>query len=110
MISLAIDTTDRNEASISVNSGGNIRKYQKIQKIPKKSQILLPLIEQAFIKSENAFDEISDISVATGPGSFTGIRVGITAAQILGLLLAVPVNNLPPGTVIAQEYFPNKFD
>ena len=36
--------------------------------------------------------DITEIEVHTGPGSFTGLRVGIAVATTLGKLLNIPVN------------------
>lgn len=58
----------------------------------KTSHDLVPLIEEALHENKLTFTDISEISVHTGPGSFTGLRVGIAVANTLGLLLGVPVN------------------
>ncbi len=61
-----------------------------------KSQIVLPMIDEA-LKAKNAkVADISEIDVAIGPGSFTGIRVGISVAQALGYALNIPVNGKKP--------------
>jgi tRNA threonylcarbamoyladenosine biosynthesis protein TsaB len=36
--------------------------------------------------------DIKEIEVNTGPGSFTGLRVGISVANTLGFVLKIPVN------------------
>ncbi len=48
-------------------------------------------LEKLLKKADASFLEINLILVSTGPGSFTGIRVGLSAAKILGLSLDVPV-------------------
>ncbi len=45
------------------------------------------------------------IIVDTGPGSFTGIRIGIAAARALGLAWGVPVTGLEGGALVAAEAF-----
>jgi tRNA threonylcarbamoyl adenosine modification protein YeaZ len=45
------------------------------------------------------------ILVDTGPGSFTGIRIGIAAARALGLAWGVPVAGLEGGALVAAEAF-----
>lgn len=52
-----------------------------------RSQVLLPMIE----KLTHGRD-ITEIEVNTGPGSFTGLRVGVAVANALGFALGVPVN------------------
>ena len=72
------------------------------------SQVLLPLIEK-ILKLHSTpgvsaggkrdihtgsvdWDVLEAIEVETGPGSFTGIRVGVSVANALGYSLGIPVN------------------
>lgn len=75
-----IDTSNIREATVTLGS------------FHKTSHDLLPLIEEALRESNLALTDISEISVHSGPGSFTGLRVGIAVANTLGLLLGIPVN------------------
>lgn len=45
------------------------------------SQTLLPLIEQILKISETSLDEIDCFSCSTGPGSFTGVRIGVATVK-----------------------------
>lgn len=56
------------------------------------SQVLLPLIIKILKKNKLNFKDLSGIEVETGPGSFTGLRVGVSVAQALGYALNIPVN------------------
>jgi len=57
-----------------------------------KSQTLLPFIEQELSKRDLTFHDITEIEIATGPGSFTGLRVGLSIAQALVWILHIPLN------------------
>lgn len=64
-----------------------------------KSQQVLSLIDQSLKKhlprrqaGHKTLKEITEIQVETGPGSFTGLRVGVAVANALGWALKVPVN------------------
>jgi tRNA threonylcarbamoyladenosine biosynthesis protein TsaB len=52
---------------------------------------LLPMMEQVMGSIEGGFASLARIAVTIGPGSFTGIRVGISAARAIGLALKIPV-------------------
>ena len=54
--------------------------------------MVLPMIEEVLREHNLKLSDISEIRVATGPGSFTGLRVGTTVANALGYLLDIPVN------------------
>ena len=58
------------------------------------AEALMPLIARVIEKSGGDFTTIDRIAVTTGPGSFTGLRVGIAAARGLGLAAGKPVVGL----------------
>jgi len=53
--------------------------------------LLMPMIQQALQKAGCAYADLSRVAVAVGPGSFTGLRVGLAAAQGIGLAAGIPV-------------------
>lgn len=63
------------------------------------AEALLPLIKRVVTKSasvsggnaHDGFSAIDRVAVTVGPGSFTGLRVGISAARAIGLAANVPV-------------------
>lgn len=58
----------------------------------RSSQKLLPFIDEVLTKNGKTVKDITEIGVATGPGSFTGLRVGVSVANALGWVLKIPVN------------------
>lgn len=56
------------------------------------SQILLPLVEELLSSQKLKYADLTSIEVETGPGSFTGLRVGVSVANALGFSLKIPVN------------------
>jgi tRNA threonylcarbamoyladenosine biosynthesis protein TsaB len=52
--------------------------------------MLMPMIERAMAKAGCGYADLARIAVAVGPGSFTGIRVGLAAALGLSLASGVP--------------------
>ncbi|HTJ03192.1 MAG TPA: tRNA (adenosine(37)-N6)-threonylcarbamoyltransferase complex dimerization subunit type 1 TsaB [Methylovirgula sp.] len=55
------------------------------------SEALLPMIERVMAHAEGGFAALSRIAVTVGPGSFTGLRIGIAAARAIGIACNVPV-------------------
>lgn len=56
------------------------------------SQVLLPLIFKLLQTTNYELKTLKGIGVETGPGSFTGLRVGASVANALGFSLGIPVN------------------
>ena len=50
----------------------------------------MPMIEATLARSGLSYADLDRIAVTTGPGSFTGVRVGIAAARALALALELP--------------------
>ncbi len=55
------------------------------------AEALLPLIDQVMARTAGGFPALSRIAVTVGPGSFTGLRIGIAAARAIGIACHVPV-------------------
>lgn len=51
----------------------------------------LPMIEELFKENNIEFNSIKDIVVINGPGSFTGIRIGLSIVKTMAYALKVPV-------------------
>lgn len=55
------------------------------------AEALLPLVERIVAAVEGGFAALDRIAVTIGPGSYTGLRVGIAAARAIGLAAGLPV-------------------
>jgi tRNA threonylcarbamoyladenosine biosynthesis protein TsaB len=55
------------------------------------AEALLPLIDRVSSKVEGGFESLDRVAVTVGPGSYTGLRVGISAARGIGLAAGIPV-------------------
>lgn len=55
------------------------------------AEALLPLIDRVVAGVEGGFESLERVAVTVGPGSYTGLRVGIAAARAIGLAAGVPV-------------------
>lgn len=67
------------------------------------SEKLFELIEQVLISSGRKIDDVSSIAVSSGPGSFTGLRIGLAAAKGISESLAVPIVQVPTFEALATQ-------
>lgn len=56
------------------------------------SQVVLPMFEKLLKNKSCNLTDLTEIEVNPGPGSFTGLRVGVSIANALGYALKIPVN------------------
>lgn len=78
-------------------------KYQFNENVSKDmSKIIMPILNEAFILSEIKPNQIDKIFASTGPGSFTGIRVGLTVAKTMAWALKIPVIPISSLEIIAS--------
>lgn len=105
MIALYIDTSVREEIKVGLQIGGKL--FEKKAK-NLKSQETLPLIEKLLKEKKIKLTQVNEIKVNTGPGSFTGLRVGVSIANALGFALKIPVNGKKVGEAVWPVYTEDK--
>lgn len=66
---------------------------------------LVPLIQEALTKAHLDFPDMGIIATTTGPGAFTGLRIGLSTARALGLALNIPVVGVTTLSALASSYF-----
>ncbi len=92
---LAIDTAlEACSAAVLDTEGGGIVAQESHAMVRGHAEALMPLIQRVMGASRIAFAELDRIAVTVGPGSFTGLRVGIAAARGIGLAAGKPVVGL----------------
>lgn len=105
---LVIDTSKIESVYVAVEING--RRHEKVfETRALRSQAVLPLIEELLSEQKLKPFDITEIQVHPGPGSFTGLRVGVAVGNILGFLLGVSVNGKPPGILIPPGYGASKW-
>ena len=100
---LYIDTSNNKEVTVVLKTDG--QDFTEMQALNhRKAQVVLPLVEKLLKEHGLNLKDITAIQVNVGPGSFTGIRVGISIANALGFLLNVPVNGKEIGELVEAVY------
>lgn len=87
---LSIDTSS-NLCSVALLEDNQTIQELVIDNDKTHSQNLMPLIQNLFVKSNIGLPEINLIACNKGPGSFTGIRIGIATAKAIAEVSNIPV-------------------
>jgi len=102
MLILAIDTVlDACAAGVLDTSAGKLIAQESQAMKRGHAEALMPLIARVIKQSGIAFAGLDRIAVTTGPGSFTGLRVGLSAARGIALAANKPVVGLTTLTAYA---------
>ena len=67
------------------------------------AEVLVPLIGQVMEEARTSFADLDRIAVTTGPGTFTGVRIGIATARGLALASGVPLVGITTLEAIAAD-------
>ncbi len=77
---LAVDTSGKT-ASAAVADNGILLGQRMIYTARAHSQILLPMVKSLLSDTGHTVQDVDTFAVAVGPGSYTGLRIGIAAVQ-----------------------------
>jgi tRNA threonylcarbamoyladenosine biosynthesis protein TsaB len=99
---LAIDTSTRN-VGIAVYDGVQVlsetiwasRDYHTVE--------LAPAIQETLVRAGLQIQDIKLLAVARGPGSFTGLRIGMAVAKGLALACHIPMLGIPTLDIVAES-------
>jgi len=97
---LAIDTsTDR--IGIALYNGTSIFAEQTWRSKNYHTVELVPAIKDLLVKTQTKVSSLTGVGVALGPGSFTGLRIGLSAAKGIALGQNLPLAGIPSLEILA---------
>ncbi len=98
---LGVDST-ATAASAAVFIDGKIVSLQFSNTGLTHSQTLLPMIDTALKNASLKVDDLDFVAVSNGPGSFTGVRIGVSAVKGIAQPLDIPCVSVSTTEVIAK--------
>ena len=102
MFILAFDTATP-AVTVAVHDGSDVVAYESAVDARRHGELLAPAIATVLAKAGAQRGDVTQIAVGTGPGPYTGLRVGLVTARVLGSALGVPVDGVCTLDVIAAE-------
>ncbi len=104
MFHLALETSTR-EGSFCLLDGDRPLESVRLDRRDSTTGRLIPAMADAANRHGLSWMELKLISVSTGPGSFTGLRVGVTVARTLAYATGCRVVGVPTHAVICRQAF-----
>ena len=98
---LAIDASGIAGSVAYIKDGKLTGEYYICDKLT-HSQTIMPMLEDMKALLNINLEEVDAVAVTSGPGSFTGLRIGVTTAKALALALEVPIIGVPTLDTIAH--------
>lgn len=90
MLLLGFDTATP-RVSVAVGRDGAASAEMELPPGRRHAEDLVPAIAEVCGRADVALDALAAVCVGTGPGLFTGLRVGVTTAKVLAQALRIPV-------------------
>lgn len=87
---LLIDTS-QGQCSVAIVGDGGLLGEGYVDERSKQAEELIPLIDRVLLASGASMKDIQEIGCIVGPGSFTGIRIGLACAKGLQIAGDIPV-------------------
>ncbi len=97
---LAIDTATRN-ASLALYDAGSVRAEFSWDTADHHTVELMPRIVDLLNQIGATMDQVSGVAVSIGPGSFTGVRVGVAAAKGIAIARDLPIVGVHSTDILA---------
>ena len=92
---LALETSST-VCGVSIAHGEDILSLTEELVHRKHAEILPKFIESALQQGQKSFEELDAIAVSIGPGSFTGLRIGLGFAKGMAYAHGLPIIQFPP--------------
>ncbi|HEY0828966.1 MAG TPA: tRNA (adenosine(37)-N6)-threonylcarbamoyltransferase complex dimerization subunit type 1 TsaB [Bacilli bacterium] len=87
---LAIDTST-SAMTLAVFNGQSVLGESNLHAVRNHSTLLIPAIQELVKSLDMTMKDLQGIAAGKGPGSYTGVRIGVTAAKTLAWALGVPL-------------------
>src|SRR5271170_4139716 len=99
---VAIETSG-NVGSVAVVNGGHVAAVERFPHGLRHAAEIVPIMDRLIRKGGWGPKDIEQIYVSAGPGSFTGLRIGITVAKTVALAGGAKIVAVPTVRVLAEN-------
>ncbi len=94
--------TSTDACSVALAEGDKVISYDYVQEFKAHARLLIPMIEKILKEASLSFGDCSAVAVSEGPGSYTGLRVGVSSAKGICYGAGIPLLSVPTLDILAQ--------
>lgn len=105
MIVLGLDSTAK-VAAVGVYDGERVLAEERIESTMTQSELLLPLARKALTSANLTFADVDLYALTLGPGSFTGVRIGVGLVKGLVFDKEIPCAGVSILEALAENLLP----
>ena len=99
---LLIETATRHAVVALADPNGTLVEAEQWQSAHRHGEELLPRLDRLLADSGTPRSALAAVVVGTGPGSFTGLRIGLATAKTIAYSLELPIVGLPTMQLLAR--------
>ncbi|MGW7354254.1 tRNA (adenosine(37)-N6)-threonylcarbamoyltransferase complex dimerization subunit type 1 TsaB [Streptomyces sp. NPDC054784] len=93
MLLLALDTATP-AVTVALHDGERVLAHSAQVDARRHGELLLPAVDRVLRSAGHGLPQVTAVVAGTGPGPYTGLRVGLATAEAFGAALGVPVHGL----------------
>jgi len=106
MITLAMDCATET-LGVALMNGAEIQADLYLEQGRHRAEVLLPSLEKLLLLAKIDMEKIDLLACTTGPGSFTGVRIGVSTVKGLAMALSKPIVGISTLEALAMNAFPS---
>lgn len=102
---LSLETATK-VCSVALHENGNLLAIKEVNADYSHSENLTLFIQEVLLLANKSFNQIDAVAISKGPGSYTGLRIGVSSAKGLCYGLEIPliaVETLQSMSSVAQQ-------
>jgi tRNA threonylcarbamoyl adenosine modification protein YeaZ len=92
--------------SVAVRDGERVVAEAAAADGRRHGELLMPMIAKVLADAGVSRTDLTAVAVGVGPGPYTGLRVGVVTARVLGAVLGIPVHGVCSLDIIAAAVAP----
>jgi tRNA threonylcarbamoyladenosine biosynthesis protein TsaB len=100
---LNLETTTHN-CSVSLSRNGKQIALKEVNEGSySHAELLHPFIKKVMVQTGVTFEQLNAVAVSSGPGSYTGLRIGVSAAKGISFAQEIPLISVNTMEVLARQ-------